>query len=207
MPCKFRQISANMTTDNIERRKTQQCETRVLFENVIIRTNGLVTWRTPYPFWRARLWLLYNSIPKVKYRSVKYYTGYRTEAALCLSIVTFLICESLEKPGGYVAFISALFCCDVFCLLSAHEMSNMPAFQGGMMDSGCQPRMTYGPCGKLCHEPVSSLALQGGCCRSTSLTNVGLKMTRLALKPSQLSLLDIGCLNSNNQWFTWTLTH
>lgn len=65
-----------------------------------------------------------------------------------------------------------------------------------MMDRGCQIRMTHGAGGKLCHEPVSSLALQGGCCRATSLTNVELKMTWLALKLSMLSLLDIGCLCS-----------
>lgn len=109
----------------------------------------------------------------------------------------FLICESLEKPRG-----DALNCCDVFCLLCVHEMSNMPASLGKMMDSGCQPRMTHGACGKLCHEPVSSFALQGGCCGSTSVTNLELKMTRPTLKPSQLSLLDIGCLNTNNQCFT-----
>lgn len=70
----------------------------------------------------------------------------------------FLICESSEKPRG-----DALYWCDVFCLLCVHEMSNMPASLGHMMDWDCQPRMMYGACDKLCHVPVSSLALQGGC--------------------------------------------
>lgn len=66
-----------------------------------------------------------------------------------------------------------LACCDVFGLLSMHEKSNMPASLG----RGDGWRLStqddaLGPVDKLCHSPVSSEALKGGCSRSTSLTDV-----------------------------------
>lgn len=141
-----------------------------------------MTWRTHHSFWRAHLWLPYNSVPKVRCRSVKHHIGFGIEGLVCAFQSSSFDLWILREAWWGLAFIYALFCCDVFCLLSGDEMSNMPASLGRMMDGNCQPRMTHGACSKLCLEPASSFALRGGCCRSTSLTNVEFKNDKAGVK-------------------------
>lgn len=159
-------VHAATNTIGLWEREEANCrEPRDLFVKAII---GMDSDATPLPR-GSHFWLIYNSDCQGEARISKMRHSLQ---AFCCHI---LICESLKSSRivNYIVVIYFVFYWRMKCSICLLRV----------MDRGCHPGM--GPAVD-CHEPVSSSVLRGGCCGSTSLTDVEVKMTRLALNPPQL---------------------